>query len=65
MYDPEGDEQGKIEHMLGMLDNVLQSKKLSFTTVLMDSWYASMQVIKRIEALEKLYYCPHQNQPPC
>ncbi len=57
VYDPEGDLQSKIEHMLEMLDNVLQ-KKLSFTTVLMDSWYASMRVIKHIEALEKLYYCP-------
>lgn len=57
VYDPEGDEQSKIAHMLEMLDNVLH-KKLSFTTVLMDSWYASMQVIKHIEALEKLYYCP-------
>lgn len=58
VYDPEGNEQSKIEHMLEMLDNVLHSKKLSFTTVLMAGWYASMQVIKRIEALEKLYYCP-------
>ena len=58
VYDPEGDEQSKIEHMLEMLDNVLHSKKLSFTTVLIDSWYASMQVIKRVEALEKLYYFP-------
>ena len=58
VYDPEGDEQSKIAHMLEMLDNALHSKKLPFKTVLMDSWYASMQVIKRIEALEKLYYCP-------
>ena len=27
-------------------------------TVLIDSWYASMQVIKHIESLKKLYYCP-------
>jgi hypothetical protein len=58
VYDPQGDDQSKIEHMLEMLDNVLYAKKLSFKTVLMDSWYASMQVIKHIEALEKLYYCP-------
>ncbi len=58
VYDPEGDEQSKIEHMLEMLDNVLHSKKLSFKTVLIDSWYASMQVIKHIESLDKIYYCP-------
>jgi hypothetical protein len=64
VYDPwlaKDDLQSKIESLarqgLEMLDNVLQ-KKLSFTTVLMDSWYASMRVIKHIEALEKLYYCP-------
>ena len=58
VYDPEGDEQSKVAHMREMLDNVLSSKKLPFKTVLMDSWYASMQVIKHIEALGKLYYCP-------
>lgn len=57
VYDPEGDEQSKIAHMLEMLDHVLD-KGLPFKTVLMDSWYASMQVIKHIEALDKVYYCP-------
>lgn len=58
IYDPEGDAQSKIEHMLEMLDNVLHNKKLPFTTVLVDSWYASMPVMKHIEALGKIYYCP-------
>ena len=58
VYDPEGDELDKITHLLEMLDNVLVSKKLPFTTVLMDTWYASMKVIKHIESLEKIYYCP-------
>jgi hypothetical protein len=42
--DPDGDEQSTIEHLLEMLGNVVSSKELSFTTVLMDCWYASMQV---------------------
>lgn len=58
VYDPEGDDQSKLEHLLEMLDNVQHSKQLSFKTVLMDSWYGSMQVIKRIESLNKRYYCP-------
>ena len=58
VYDPEGDDQSKIKHMLEMLDTVLYSKELPFTTVLMDSWYASMQVIKKVESLGKRYYCP-------
>lgn len=58
LYDPEGDKLSKIKHLLAMLDNVLYSKQLAFRAVLMDSWYASMQVIKHIERLGKLYYCP-------
>jgi len=58
VYDPEGDEQSKINPRLEMIDKVLYSKKLPFRRVLMDSWYASMQVIKYIESLGKIYYCP-------
>lgn len=58
IYDPEGDEQSKIEHMLEMFDTLSSKKNLPFSTVLMDSWYASMQVIKHIEASQKIYYCP-------
>jgi hypothetical protein len=61
VYDPEGDRQSKIAHMLEMLDTVLYSKELPFKTVLMDSWYASMEIIKHIESLGKLYYCPLKN----
>ena len=58
IYDPEGDQLNKIKHLLEMLDNTVYSKQLSFETVLMDTWYASMQVIKHVESLAKLYYCP-------
>ncbi len=58
VYDPEGDGQSKITHMLEMLNTVLYAKALPFTTVLVDSWYASMAVIKHIESLGKIYYCP-------
>lgn len=58
VYDPEGDGESKIAHMLEMLKGVLYRKELLFRTVLMDSWYASMEVIKYIGALGKIYYCP-------
>jgi hypothetical protein len=58
VYDPEEDKQSNITHMLEMLEGVLHSKELSFKTVLMDSWYASMEVIKHIEAVGKVYHCP-------
>ena len=58
VYDPQGDDLNKIEHLLEMLDNSVYEKDLPFETVLMDTWYASMQVIKHIESLQKIYYCP-------
>lgn len=41
-----------------MLQNAYFKKQLPFRTVLMDSWYASMQVMKAIEKLSKIYYVP-------
>ena len=58
IYDPAGDGQSKITHMLEMLDNLVYVKELSFNIILMDSWYATTQVMKHIEKLDKIYYCP-------
>lgn len=58
VYDPEGDDQSKLAHLLEMLDHTLEHKGLPFRTVLIDSWYASMNVLKKIESLGKIYYCP-------
>ena len=33
-------------------------KRLAFRCVLVDAWYASMRVMKAIEALSKVYYAP-------
>ena len=41
-----------------MLRNASFDKNLPFTTVLVDSWYASRQVLVYIQRLEKVYYCP-------
>jgi len=37
---------------------VVHSKQLPFTTVLMDSWYATQKLMAQIDQLEKVYYCP-------
>ena len=58
IYDKAGDGQSKIKHMLTMLDHLHYAKQLPYRTVLMDSWYATMQVMKHIDALGKIYYCP-------
>ncbi len=45
LYDPEGDGQSKLDHVAAMLNGVAYSKQLPFTTVLMDSWYATQKIM--------------------
>jgi hypothetical protein len=58
LYDPDGDGHSKLEHVSAMLNGVVYTKQLPFSTVLMDSWYASQKLMAQIDQLEKLYYCP-------
>lgn len=58
LYDPDGDGQSKLDHVAQMLNGVVYSKQLPFTTVLMDSWYATQALMAQIDQLEKVYYCP-------
>jgi Transposase DDE domain len=41
-----------------MLAHTITYKRLSFTTVLMDSWYVVTSLFKQIEKAGKLFYCP-------
>ena len=58
IYDPERDGKSKITHLLDMWQSLLYVDSIPFHTVLMDSWYASMEVMKSIEKGNKIYYCP-------
>lgn len=58
LYAPETDGKTKLDHVAEMLDHTAAHKRLAFETVLMDAWYASMPLWKRIEHLGKRYYCP-------
>jgi hypothetical protein len=58
IYDPDGDGKTKIDHVLDMLLNCVYQKELSFWAVLMDTWYATMKIMLRIEQFHKIYYCP-------
>ncbi len=58
LFDKDHDGKTKIDHLLDMLHNAVFKKQLPFRTVLMDSWYASMKVMKAIERLSKIYYMP-------
>ena len=58
IYDKEGDGKTKIQHVKDMLEGLLYYKQLPFSTVLMDSWYATKNLMILIEKLDKIYYCP-------
>lgn len=58
IYDPEGDGRTKLDHVREMLQNVVYEKQLPFQAVLMDSWYATKDLMLYIESLKKNYYCP-------
>jgi hypothetical protein len=58
IYDPEGDGKTKLDHMQEMLMNCVYQKGLEFWAVLMDSWYATKDILLLIEKIGKIYYCP-------
>lgn len=58
IYDPDGDGKSKLEHVREMLTNVVSHKQLPFQAVLMDTWYATKDLMLCIESLQKSYYCP-------
>jgi hypothetical protein len=58
IYDPDGDGKSKLDHVREMLTNVVHQKQLPFHAVLMDSWYATKDLMLFIESLQKFYYCP-------
>jgi len=41
-----------------MLESLIRYKSLPFTTVLMDSWYATNKIMLYLDDLGKYYYCP-------
>jgi hypothetical protein len=58
IYDPDGDGKSKLDHVREMLTNVVYQKQLPFQAVLMDTWYATKDLMLFIESLDKSYYCP-------
>lgn len=57
IFAPETDGKSKLQHVLDML-SLLETRKIDYLTVLMDSWYASTEVFKYILGKEKIFYCP-------
>ena len=58
IYDPDGDGKSKLDHVREMLINLVYHKQLPFRAVLMDTWYATKDLMLFIESLHKIYYCP-------
>ncbi|MFB2976991.1 transposase [Microseira sp. BLCC-F43] len=50
--------KSKLDHVLEMLQNLIYHKLLPFRTVLMDSWYATKNLMQYIDKQGKIYYCP-------
>lgn len=58
IYDPDGDGKTKLDHVQDMLRQCVYHKRLPFYAVLMDTWYATKDLMLYIEDLAKVYYCP-------
>jgi hypothetical protein len=54
IYDPGGDGKTKLDHVQDMLTNCVYQKQLLFWAVLMDSWYATKEIMLFIEQLRKV-----------
>lgn len=58
VYDPAGDGKTKLDHVRDMFADAIASKHLPFRAVLMDSWYATKDLMMHIDQAGKLFYCP-------
>jgi hypothetical protein len=58
IFNPDEDGKSKLEHVSDMLDSIIADKKIDFKYILMDTWYATKDLLLKIEGLEKIYYCP-------
>ena len=58
IYDPDQDGKSKLDHVQDMLSQIVSHKQLPFHAVLMDTWYATRDLMLFIDSLHKVYYCP-------
>ena len=58
IYALHSDGKTKLDPVQDMLSVLVDSRKVAFSTVLMDTWYATKKVMLHIESLGKCYYCP-------
>jgi Transposase DDE domain len=58
IYNPIADGKNKLEHVADMLRHTVEWKRLAFKVVLFDSWYATHEMMKLVDDLGKVFYCP-------
>lgn len=59
IFAQEVDGKSKLDHVKEMLLHIVNTRKILFQTVLMDSWYATTDMMMTIgKDLQKTYYCP-------
>jgi len=58
IFNPDEDSKSKLEHVNDMLDSLVEEKKLECANILMDTWYATKDLMLKIEKLKKTYFCP-------
>ena len=58
VFDPDRDGKSKIDHFKDMLRSAHYHKQIRYKTVLMDSWYASNELMLFVSDLGKYFYCP-------
>jgi hypothetical protein len=57
VFDPDADGKTKLDHIEDMLHSLVH-RRVPFETVLVDSWYATKDLMVVIEGMGKRYYCP-------
>jgi len=57
IYDQSKDGKTKLDHVNEML-SLANERGVIYATVLMDSWYATSQIMVRLQNESKIFYCP-------
>jgi hypothetical protein len=57
IFDPDRDGKTKLDHVNDML-SLADQRGLLYSTALMDSWYATTQMMTRLHQAGKVFYCP-------
>jgi hypothetical protein len=61
IYDPERVSKTKLDYVHDMLGQIVHHKQLPFHAVLMDTWYATKDLMLFVDSLNEIYYCPLQD----